>query len=80
MNHYIEASFENLLKDATSNASQMLQQGKDEVDALFGVGFAANHPELVAAYMQAASADLNATTQAKVYGAALLEIAASLQR
>ena len=79
MSHYIEGSFTDLMDDAKSTAGSYLRAAKREIDEVFGAGYAEKNPSLVAAFMQTAAADLSAATTGKVQGAALQEIAESLQ-
>ena len=78
MRDYITASFDTLLSQASDSAATHLGRAQQEIDAVFGKGYAAKNPQLVAAFMQTASSDMAASTHAKVYGAALQEISQSL--
>ncbi len=78
MNDYITASFDTLLSQASDTATAHLSRAQREIDEVFGEGYAAKNSNLVAAFMQVASADMTAATHAKVYGAALQEISRSV--
>jgi hypothetical protein len=78
MADYITASFETLLGQASDTAAIYLYRAKSEIDKVFGDGYAIENPQLVAAFINAAASDMNATTNAKVSGAVLQEIAKSL--
>jgi hypothetical protein len=78
MSEYITASFDTLLGQASDTAAVHLCRAQQEIDSVFGKGYAAKNPQLVAAFMLTASADMAAATHAKVYGAALQEISQSL--
>lgn len=75
---YVTASFSTLVESAPATAAQYLRAAKREIDQAFGEGYAAKNPILVAAFMQAAAADMSAATGSKVFGAALQEIARGL--
>lgn len=79
MNDYITGSFDSLMDGARDTAAAYMSSAKREIDQTFGEGYAAKNPSLVAAFMQAAAADMSAATIAKVHGAALQEIAESLR-
>lgn len=78
MSNLINASFDTLFDQASENASVYLSRAHRQIDGEFGEGCAAKNPELVAAFMQVASGDFNASTCTKVYGAALEELSRSL--
>ena len=78
MSDFITASFDTLLGQASDTASVYLGRAHREIDKEFGEGYAAKNPQLVAAFMQVASADMSAATHAKVYGAVLQDITRSL--
>jgi len=75
---YITASFTTLHEQTSMTAASYLASAKREIDETFGDGYAAKNPALVAAFMQTCAADMGAATKAKVMGAALQEIARSL--
>jgi hypothetical protein len=75
---FVEASFDTLLTQASDTAATYMRAAQREVDAQFGAGYAAKHPELVIAFMQAASSDFNTSSTAKVFGASMLRISESL--
>ena len=61
-NHEITASFNDLMRDASSAAYSYLVEANNMIDDLYGKGYAKNHPELVGAFIQAAAIDLAAVT------------------
>jgi DNA-binding phage protein len=61
----ITASAETLMKQAALTADYYLSQAIEDIDNRLGEGFAGKHPELIAAYMQAAAADCSAAIVAK---------------
>lgn len=74
----ITASFDKLQDDAQSTATTYLGTAKRRIDELFGPGYAAENPLLVAAFMQCAASDLNAATTAKVMSAAIRALGSGL--
>lgn len=78
MRDRITASFDELLRQSSMTADTYMSSAVREIDATFGTGHAKANPALVAAFMQAATADFVAATHAKVYGSALDRIADSL--
>lgn len=77
-NDYVTASFDTLMRQAPDTVALYLRKAKEEIDSVFGEGYAANNPELVAAFLNAASADMGAATLAKVFGSALQEISSAI--
>ena len=75
----ITASVETLLKLASMTATDYMHHARQEIDRLFGEGYAENNPVLVAAFMQTAAADFGAASMAKIVGEALEEISGSLR-
>ncbi len=49
-----------LMKQAADTAGTYMARAKAAIDESFGEGYAAAHPELVGAFMQAATADFQA--------------------
>lgn len=78
MSSQITASFDTLLGQASDTAATYLRRALHEIDELYGNGYAAKNPQLVAAFMQTAASDMTASTHNKVYGSALQEISDSL--
>jgi hypothetical protein len=78
MSDYITASFDTLLEQAPTTAAVYLRAAKREIDSVFGEGYAAKNPALVAAFIQAAASDMNTATNSKVMGAALLQVSSAL--
>lgn len=79
MSDYVTASFDTLQSQAHGTAAVYMRAAKMDIDETFGDGYAAKHPELVAAYMAAATRDFAAASNAKVYGNALLNISRNLE-
>ena len=75
---FVTASFTELLSQASDTAATYMRAAQREVDAQFGAGYAAKHPELVIAFMQTAASDFNASSTAKVFGASMQRISESL--
>ena len=50
-----------LMEQAAATADVYLYKGIKDIDAALGEGYAKEHPELLAGYMQAAAADFQAT-------------------
>ena len=78
LDDYITASAETLMKQAYWTAAIYLEHAIEDIDAQLGKDAARQHPELVAAYMQAASIDLAGATIAQQIRAGLDEIAAAI--
>jgi hypothetical protein len=78
MSSQITASFDTLLGQASDTAATYLRHAVHEIDELFGNGYAAKNPQLIAAFMHAAASDMMASTHGKVYGSALQDISESL--
>jgi hypothetical protein len=57
-----------LIKEAPNAAAEYMRAAVKEIDSQFGKGYAANNPILVAAFMQAAAADMHAATVGYVFG------------
>lgn len=53
------ASPETLVRQASITAEQYLIAAVESIDDTFGEGYAARHPELVAAFMRTAAVDFN---------------------
>ena len=79
MHDRVTASFDHLLTQASMTADTYMSSAVREIDAAFGPGYAKANPALVAAFMQAATADFVAASNAKVYGSALDRVADSLE-
>ncbi len=48
---------ETLFRQSTSTARHYMAYARDDIDDLYGPGYASEHPELVAAYMRTAAID-----------------------
>lgn len=70
----ITASADRLMEQASMTACEYLDEAVRKIDSTFGTGYAKQHPELVAGFMQTAAADFGATRMA----AALEAVADSL--
>lgn len=58
MNDIYKSEFEQIaIQQATANALHYMKQAKTDIDAIFSDGYAEQHPELIAAYMQTAAID-----------------------
>jgi len=75
LDDYITASAETLMKQAYWTAAIYLEHA---IEDQLGKDAARQHPELVAAYMQAASIDMAGATIAQQIRAGLDEIAAAI--
>ncbi len=71
---YPTADATTLMGQATMTVHDYLHHAKAAIDKIFGEGYAALHPELVGAYIQAAASDFNAAILAKAVGAGLAEL------
>jgi hypothetical protein len=71
----MENRAELLMRQASMTAYTHMRSAKDDIDAMFGEGYAKQHPELVGAYTQAAAINFAATFQ----GNQLEEIAGHLE-
>jgi len=63
--HCIEAGNETLLRQAPMTAHDYMMKAISDIDELLGKGYAKQHPELIAAYMQTASIDFGAAVIAR---------------
>lgn len=79
MSMHITAGFDALETQSVKTAAYYLSSAKNEIDKLFGQGYAEKNPELVAAYIRTAAVDLQTSVTAKVIGGALEQIAQSIQ-
>jgi hypothetical protein len=52
---------DDLMRQACMTAHDYMLNARADIDKMFGAGHAAKHPELVAAYMNAAATDFAAT-------------------
>ena len=66
MDHQITATPEQLMSDGEYTAGSALARARVKIDEQFGVGLAKQHPELVAAFIQAAIASNCALVAAQV--------------
>ena len=66
MPEFIEANLDTLFTLAQSRTESYLRAAETQIDAVFGAGYAREHPELIAAFMKTASDEFTRTTTAKV--------------
>jgi hypothetical protein len=59
--HRIEADFTTLLRQAADTTQLYLVQAIRDIDAAFSPGYAADHPELVAAFITTAARDFHSS-------------------
>lgn len=71
----ITADFNGLMSQAPETAALYLRRARQEIDSVFGKGFAADNPGLVAAFMQTAMLDFCTATKAKVFESAVGQLA-----
>jgi hypothetical protein len=76
----ITADYDTLLRQAWMTAAVYMQHAATEIDAVFGKGYAAAHPELVAAFMRTAADDFRAASLGKDIGGALQALADAVDR
>jgi hypothetical protein len=74
----IMADATTLMRQAPDTIDEYLGKARKFIDAEFGEGYAAKHPDLVAAFIKAAAYDFNTALVAKHIGGGLSEIAESL--
>jgi len=82
MAEFIEADLDKLYTLAQVRAESYLRTAETQIDAIFGSGYAKEHPELIAAFMKTASDEFTRTATAKVLqniGYALDSIALALR-
>lgn len=80
MSDRMEASFETIREQAADVVEYYLTCAVGCIDKQFGQGFSEKNPTLVAALVNASVAEINSSTQAKVYASALDGIATALER
>ncbi len=61
----MSASATDLMRQAWKTAAEYMDHAKEEIDRTFGEGYAAKHPELVAAFMETAARDFQTGMMAK---------------
>lgn len=74
----ITADFSELDRQAPDAVANYMLKAKREIDELFGAGYAAQNPALVAAFMQAAERHFSASSTVKVLGESLEAVATAL--
>lgn len=80
MSDRVDACLETIRVQAADAVEDYLARAVGCIDKQFGEGFAKKNPDLVAALVNASVAELNSSTQAKVYASALDGIATSLEK
>jgi len=75
----ITADFTALFRQASDTAEGYLQKAIASMDEALGEGYAADHPELIAAFIKTAASDCNTAVAAKVNSAAIREVAEGLK-
>lgn len=75
----ITADVVELMRQAPLTARNYMKHGAEDIDAMFGDGYAEAPPELLAAYMQTAAIDLMTAMVAKEIGEAIEEIAEAIR-
>jgi hypothetical protein len=78
-NEYITAAFDTLMKQGPMTASLYLSKAIDDVNAQLGKDAARKHPEIVAAFVQAAAIDEVGSVIAQQIRAGLDAIAAAIE-
>jgi len=71
----ITASFLELLDQSQMTASDYLAGAHGTIDERFGTGYAAKHPQLIAAYMEVAAADFRTSVTLKLLEPILARLA-----
>ncbi|SEK11718.1 hypothetical protein [Achromobacter sp. NFACC18-2] len=66
MSEFIEANLDTLYILAEKRAESYMRTAETQIDSIFGDGYAKAHPELMAAFMKAASDEFTRTATAKV--------------
>lgn len=74
----ISLSGDDLMRQAKMTAHDFLLAAVHDVDEIFGLGISREHPELVAAYVQAAAMDFGAASIARHIRAGLDAIAGQI--
>jgi hypothetical protein len=74
----ITADWDTLLRQASMTIHDYLIHGVRCIDDKFGEGYAARHPELLAAFIQAAAQDFHSSTMAKIAGEVSEQLSAAV--
>lgn len=69
-----------LMNQACMTAHDYMNHARSDIDAMFGAGYAAKHPELIAAYMQAAATDFLATFGSQTIADSIERVADNIGR
>ena len=62
----IEKTETELMKESPETVALYLNKAIDKIDSAFGEGYASDHPELVASFIEASAQDFNTAAQLKV--------------
>lgn len=74
----VTASFDTLMRQAPSTIALYLRDAVREIDNIFGKGYSAEHPNLVAAFITACASDFNFSAIQKELIPAIEDLASSL--
>jgi hypothetical protein len=69
------ATEKQILQGAMEDTAQWMIQARDEIDALFGTGYAKNNPGLVSTYMRVTAENLRTAVEARTAGGTPHELA-----
>ncbi len=69
-----------IMRQASATAREYLKEAVEDIDQIFGEGYAKAHPELIAALINTAASDSNSVTLAKSIGTGLTEIAEAIEQ
>lgn len=61
----ITADWKKLMEDASDSTAYQMKQAINTIDDIFGKGYSKSHPELVAAYINAATKEYSSNCIAK---------------
>lgn len=76
----ITANYTTLLDQASGTADTYLREAVHNIDRALGDGYAAKHPELIAAMIRTASSDFNTSALIVAIQEASAELAEALRR
>lgn len=76
----ITAAFDEIHRQSMDSAETFMVRAKRKIDEEFGDGYAAAHPELVAAFMKVASEQFAVNSSGKVFGSALDRMADAIEQ
>jgi hypothetical protein len=75
----VTADAKTLMEQASMTADTYMQEAVRRIDRQFGSGYAAEHPDLVGVFIQAAATDFATAMNAKVIESAAERIAQALE-